>query len=54
MKETFITKDGVQREGYLVRQYTAFEGGMRYIFRTDNGEYRCIKDERGFYREYVA
>ena len=54
MKETFITKDGVVREGYLVRQYPAFEGGMRYIFRTDNGEYRCVMDENGNYREYVC
>ena len=54
MKETFTTKNGVQKEGYIIRQYTAFEGGMRYIFRTDNGEYRCVKDANGNYVEYVA
>lgn len=54
MKETFTTKNGVQKEGYLVHQYSAFEGGMRYIFRTDSGEYRCVKDADGNYVEYVA
>ena len=54
MKEIFWTKDGFMKEGYLIRQYAAFEGGMRYIFKTDNGEYRCIKDDDGKFVEYVA
>jgi hypothetical protein len=54
MKEKFITKDGVQIEGYLVRQYTAFEGGIRYIFQVGCGEHRCIKDADGNYRELVV
>mgnify|MGYP007069888360 FL=1 len=52
--EQFTTKDGIQKTGQLIRQYEAWEGGMRYIFRTDNGEYRCVKDEYGNYRELVV
>lgn len=52
MKETFKTVDGITKEGYIVRQYNAFEGGMRYIFKTDNGEYRCIKNKNNEYVEY--
>lgn len=47
-------KSGELIAGMLVRQYYAFEGGIRYIFRTDRGEYRCVKDEKGNYKEYVA
>ena len=54
MKDIFKTKNGVLKEGVIVRVYDAFEGGKRYIFRTDNGEYRCIKDADGNYVEYVA
>lgn len=58
MMWTFITKDGERKEGKLVHQYPAFEGGMRYIFQTDTGrQYRCIREdtENGFrYVEYVA
>jgi hypothetical protein len=50
----FITRDGIEKHGFLIRKYPAFEGGMRYIFQTDNGEYRCVKDENGKYIEYVA
>lgn len=51
----FTTKNGEVLEGKLVHQYGAFEGGMRYIFRTENGrEYRCIKDTDGNFVEYVA
>jgi len=53
MKETFTTRYGVEKEGQLVRQYSAYEGGMRYIFRTTDGEYRCIKKD-GKFVEYVA
>ena len=52
--EQFTTRHGYVRSGVIVRIYQAFEGGTRYIFRTDNGEYRCVKDENGEYREYVA
>ena len=51
---TFKTRHGVQKTGYLVRQYSAFEGGMRYIIRTDNDEYRCVRDEDGNFVEFVA
>lgn len=54
MKVSITTKNGVTIEGTLVRQYRAFEGGMRYIVRTSNGEYRCVKDSYGNYVEYVA
>lgn len=54
MNEQFTTRDGVTMEGKLVRAYSAFEGGMRYIFVTRNGEYRCVKDSHGNYVEYVA
>ena len=52
--EQFTTRNCYVKSGVIVRIYQAFEGGTRYIFRTDNGEYRCIKDENGEYREYVA
>ena len=41
-------------EATLVRIYGAFEGGMRYIFKTARGEVRCVKDADGNYVEYVA
>ena len=53
MKEFIQLHTGELIVGQLVRQYSAFEGGMRYIFRTDRGEYRCIKDEKGNYKELV-
>ena len=53
MKEFITTRNGVTIEGTLVRQYLAYEGGMRYIFKTANGEYRCVKDENGNYIELV-
>lgn len=54
MKELITTRHGEVLEGQLVRIYSAFEGGQRYIFRTARGEYRCIKDDAGNYVEYVA
>ena len=55
MKEFIILRNGIVIVGYLVRQqYSTFEGGMRYIFRTDRGEYRCIKDADGNFKEYGA
>ena len=50
----FMTKRGEVLEGVLVRMYHAFEGGERFIFRTERGEYRCVRDEAGNYVEYVA
>ena len=50
----FTTKRGEVLEGVLVRTYHAFEGGERFIFRTERGEYRCVRDEAGNYVEYVA
>lgn len=48
-------KSGEVVEAKLIRSYGAFEGGMRYIFRTQSGcEVRCIKDADGNYVEYVA
>jgi hypothetical protein len=41
-------------EATLIRVYGAFEGGMRYIFKTAKGEVRCIKDANENYVEYVA
>ena len=52
MKQIFKTVDGTMREGYLIRQYVAFEGGMRYIFESDNRQYRCIRNENGEFVEY--
>ena len=48
-----ILKTGEIVSAKLVRSYGAFEGGMRYIFKLDNGrEIRCIK-ENGEYKELV-
>ena len=54
MKEMIQLRRGELVVAYLVRQYEAFEGSMRYIFRTDRGEYRCVKDENGNYIELVV
>lgn len=47
-------KDGTIVEAEFVRAYGAFEGGMRYIFKTATKEYRCIRNADGNYAEYVA
>lgn len=53
-RDKFITKDGKVLEGQIIHRYPAFEGGMRYIFKTDDGkEYRCILVDFKF-KEYVA
>lgn len=54
MREWIKLANGKSVEAQLVRQYRAFEGGMRYIFRNYMGEYRCVKDSDGNYVEYVA
>lgn len=46
-------KDGTKIPGTLIHQYPAFEGGMRYVFKTSVGEIRCINKD-GKYVEYVA
>lgn len=39
------TKDNKIVEGVIIHKYKAFEGGMRYIIKTDdNKEIRCIYD----------
>ena len=50
----FTTKRSEVLEGVLIRTYSAFEGGERFLFRTERGEYRCVRDEAGNYVEYVA
>lgn len=54
MQITFTDRNGNKLQGTLVRQYGAFEGGMRYIIDTGTREYRCVKDENGNLVEYVA
>lgn len=49
---TFTTRTGEVKTGKLVHQYSAFEGGMRYIISSDGREYRCIK-EGDEYKELV-
>lgn len=53
MKVQFTTRDGIEMNGVMMRQYPAFEGGMRYIIVADNREYRCIQVD-GKYVEYVV
>ena len=51
---TFTTRNGEVLTGKLVHQYNAFEGGRRYVVAVNGKEYRCIRDEAGNYKEYVA
>lgn len=46
----FKDRNGEGRYGEIVREYEAFEGGMRYIIRdeTNGREYRCIKKNGKF------
>ena len=54
MNIQFTNRDGIRLVGRIIREYSAFEGGMRYIFETADGrQYRCIKVD-GQYVEYVA
>ena len=50
----FMTRTGEVLQGTLVHSYGAFEGGMRYIFEANGTQYRCIKNNDGYYVEYVA
>lgn len=53
MECDFITADGERLVGTIVHYYSAFEGGMRYIFRTADGKnYRCVAREDGEFVEY--
>lgn len=51
----FRDRNGEDRYGRIVREYSAFEGGMRYIIidETNGHEYRCVR-KNGKYKEYVA
>ena len=50
----FKARSGELKEGTLVRQYGAFEGGMRYIVSVNGKEYRCVKDADGNMVELVV
>lgn len=52
----FVTRNGEEKFGYLVKMYRAFEGDMRYIFRCedDGKDYRCVKCADGSFKEFVA
>lgn len=50
----FKTRDGEVKEGTLVRQYGAFEGGMRFIISVNGKDYRCVKDADGNMVELVV
>ena len=51
--ESIILRNGEVVKGRLIRVYNAFEGGKRYIFQINKGEYRCIKNENGEFVEYT-
>lgn len=49
-----VLSDGTVVTGMMLRRYTAFEGGVRYIFHVaGRGEIRCVF-ENSAYKEYVA
>lgn len=50
MSIAFKDRDNKKREGHIVHQYTAFEGGMRYVLVDDSTghEYRCVKKNGEF------
>lgn len=55
MNVNFTTRDGDNVEGIIIRNYLAYEGGMRYIIVDISGrEYRCVKDDDGNYIELVV
>lgn len=51
----FTDKRGEGRYGRIVREYGAFEGGIRYIIQdeTNGRDYRCVK-KNGNYVELVV
>lgn len=54
MDVQFEDRNGEKRYGRIVREYPAFEGGMRYIIidETNGHDYRCEK-KNGKYIEFV-
>lgn len=55
----FLTKNGEEKTGKIIRVYPAFEGGMRVILETSDGkQYRCVpevtEDKRTLLKEYVV
>ena len=55
--DTVMFKDraGEGRYGRVVREYGAFEGGVRYIIQdeTNGRDYRCVR-KNGEYKELVV
>ncbi len=49
----FTTENGEKLIGELVHFYSAFEGGMRYIFESNGIEYRCVMNDEGEFIEYI-
>ena len=52
--ESITLRNGDVVNGQLIRVYNAFEGNIRYIFKVDNREVRCVQNAEGNYIEYVA
>lgn len=49
----FTTKYGERKFGRIINEYMAFEGGKRFVIKTDmDEEYRCVLND-GVYVEYV-
>ena len=46
----FKDRNGEGRYGQIVREYGAYEGGIRYIIQdeTNGREYRCVKKRQQF------
>lgn len=49
---TFTTRTGEIKQGQIIHQYPAFEGGMRCIVQSEGREYRCVR-EGAEYKELV-
>ena len=51
----FLTKDGEIKEGYILRQYEAWEGSMRYIIKEYGADkqYRCIEAKNAYCKPYT-
>lgn len=46
----FTDRNGEKRYGVIVREYCAFEGGVRYIIQdeTNGRDYRCVRKNGTF------
>lgn len=46
----FTDRNGERRIGKIVREYGAYEGGIRYIIQdeTNGHDYRCVKVRQQF------